>query len=58
MTRRLRAEGVKVPIVGVTANAQADEGERCLQVGMDGYLAKPVSLAGLKRELLRVGGLR
>ncbi|KJZ33061.1 response regulator, partial [Pseudomonas fluorescens] len=57
LTRRLRAEGIKVPIVGVTANAQADEGERCFQAGMDGYLAKPVSLAGLKRELLRIGGL-
>ncbi|MCF5088440.1 response regulator, partial [Pseudomonas gessardii] len=58
LTRRLRAEGVNVPIVGVTANAQTDETERCLQAGMDGYLAKPVSLAGLKQELLRIGGLR
>ncbi|NNA68305.1 response regulator [Pseudomonas gessardii] len=58
LTRRLRAEGIKVPIVGVTANAQTDETERCLQAGMDGYLAKPVSLAGLKQELLRIGGLR
>jgi len=57
LTRRLRAEGIKVPIVGVTANAQADETERCLQAGMDGYLAKPVSLAVLKQELLRIGGL-
>ncbi|MNJ20776.1 Sensor histidine kinase RcsC [compost metagenome] len=55
LTRRLRAEGIKVPIVGLTANAQADEGARCFQAGMDGYLAKPVSLAGLKQELLRIG---
>ena len=55
LTRRLRAEGVKVPIVGVTANAQADEGERCLQAGMDDYLVKPVSLAILREALQGVG---
>ncbi|WP_185754735.1 response regulator, partial [Pseudomonas fluorescens] len=55
LTRRLRAEGIKVPIVGVTANAQAEEGERCVQAGMDGYLAKPVSLARLREALQAVG---
>ncbi|MDR6915963.1 HPt (histidine-containing phosphotransfer) domain-containing protein [Pseudomonas sp. 3296] len=44
-----------MPIVGVTANAQADEGERCLQAGMDGHLTKPVSLAKLREALQAVG---
>ncbi|MCF5088424.1 response regulator, partial [Pseudomonas gessardii] len=55
LTRRLRAEGVNVPIVGVTANAQTEEGERCLQAGMDDYLVKPVSLAALREALQAVG---
>lgn len=55
LTRRLRAEGLEVPIVGVTANAQSDEGERCFQAGMDGYLVKPFSLSGLREALQAVG---
>lgn len=55
LTRRLRREGLNVPIVGVTANVQADEVERCLKAGMDGHLAKPVSLSSLKQELVRIG---
>lgn len=55
LTRQLRAAGIDVPIVGVTANAQADEGERCMQAGMDGYLLKPFSLAGLRAALQSVG---
>lgn len=57
LTRRLRAGGINVPVVGVSANAQVGEGERCLKAGMNGYLVKPVSLGGLKRELLRLEGL-
>lgn len=55
LTCQLRAEGVDVPIIGVTASAQAEEGERCLQSGMSGYLAKPVSLARLREALQAVG---
>ncbi|WP_189460197.1 response regulator, partial [Jeongeupia chitinilytica] len=51
LTRQLRVDGIRVPIIGVTANAQSDEGARCLAAGMDGYLIKPVSLAALKEVL-------
>ncbi|MFB4394050.1 MULTISPECIES: transporter substrate-binding domain-containing protein [unclassified Pseudomonas] len=40
-------------ILGITANAQAEERERCLASGMDGCLFKPVSLATLSTHLPR-----
>jgi PAS domain S-box-containing protein len=39
-----------IPIVAVTANALTGDRERYLQIGMDGYIAKPVD----KDELFRV----
>jgi CheY-like chemotaxis protein/HPt (histidine-containing phosphotransfer) domain-containing protein len=41
------------PIVAVTANAMRGEEERCLEAGMSGYLAKPVTVARLRDTLQR-----
>ena len=50
--RKLEKEsGVRVPIVGVTANALRGDREKCLDVGMDDYLAKPVSPAMLQKKI-------
>ena len=58
LTRQLRAAeatkgGARTPIVAVTANAMRGEEERCLAIGMDAYLAKPVAIDRLRATLER-----
>ncbi len=57
-TRRIRSSesGVRdpdVPVVAMTANALVGDRERCLEVGMNDYLAKPVSADMLEATLRR-----
>ncbi|WP_321473268.1 response regulator [uncultured Paludibaculum sp.] len=39
-----RHEGGHIPIVAMTANAMEGDRDRCLNAGMDGYIAKPIRL--------------
>ena len=52
--RRLE-EGVRhTPIVAMTANAMKGDRERCLEAGMDDYVAKPARKGSLREALSRV----
>jgi CheY-like chemotaxis protein len=49
--RRESRMGGHVPILAMTARAMESDRERCLAVGMDGFLSKPVKAEALAAEL-------
>lgn len=46
--------GRNVPILALTAHAAAEDRDRCLAAGMNGYLSKPIRLADLDRAILEL----
>jgi CheY-like chemotaxis protein len=54
--RRLLPADQQPIIIAMTAAAQAEDRRRCLEAGMDGYIAKPVRLDELTAALRRVRG--
>jgi signal transduction histidine kinase/DNA-binding response OmpR family regulator len=58
LTRRIRAieaqsGAPRTPLVAVTANVMKGEEQRCLTIGMDAYLGKPISIDRLQVTLER-----
>lgn len=52
-TRHLRSEGVKTPIIAVTANAMTGDEKKCIDVGCDGYMSKPINRSTLDELIAR-----
>lgn len=53
-TRRIRggeAGAVGVPIIAMTANAAASDRDRCLEVGMNGFIGKPITINSMTQIL-------
>jgi signal transduction histidine kinase/ActR/RegA family two-component response regulator len=58
-TRRIRQSEAQqnkpgIPIIGITAHALAGDKEKCLQAGMDDYIAKPFTHEELQGKIARV----
>jgi CheY-like chemotaxis protein len=57
-TRALRRQGWDKPILAMTANAFAEEKDRCLAAGMDDHVSKPAVAGELFAALGRWLGQR
>ena len=58
LTRRLRGARYDGRIVAITANAMPGEREKCLALGCDGYLTKPIDRKELLSWMERVSAER
>ncbi len=52
-TRILKQQGIKAPIVALTANAMKGDDQACRDAGCDDYLTKPIGRRELSRILAR-----
>jgi PAS domain S-box-containing protein len=54
LRQRERLTGRHVPVIAMTAHAMKGDRERCLEAGMDGYVAKPIQPRELFQALAAV----
>ena len=56
LARLLRSQGMRLPIIAVTASASVTEHERCAEAGMNAVLVRPILLDTIERMVLELAG--
>jgi CheY-like chemotaxis protein/anti-sigma regulatory factor (Ser/Thr protein kinase) len=51
LTESIRSKGYTMPVIAITADAFPETKNRCINAGMNDYIAKPVELATLKKAI-------
>ncbi len=49
-----REDAAKIPVIAMTADAFAEDAQKCLAAGMNAHLTKPIDVDQLKAVLLRL----
>ena len=50
--RKIRERDTNIPIVALTANANTDSRNECIDSGMSGFMTKPVDLGELTKVIM------
>ena len=50
-TRNVRASGLDVPIIAMTAHAMDGDRGKCIEAGMTDYVSKPISIDSVTKIL-------
>ncbi len=56
VSRRARQAGIETPIVALTAQASAEDADRCREAGMTAFFAKPYRISDLEKVLVALVG--
>ena len=57
-TKQIRTQDKNIPIIAMTANTFSEDIERCLKVGMNAHVSKPVDMKILEKTIhnMKTGG--
>lgn len=53
-TKELRKLGNRTPIIAMTANAFSEDRKKAKEVGMDGYISKPIDVKILVSTIVNI----